>query len=133
MTCLYHRSWQCQIPDPLSEARNRTHILMNTNQIRFCCTTKGTPSLITSLECLLYRTIRRSWSIAIFLHEYIFSKSIIIYYPINESTIIIMWFITLHPIPFFRASQFHILLCRAKVHKAFKKINILKKIPYCPG
>ena len=32
---LHHSSWQRRIPDPLSKARNRTHILMDTNQTRF--------------------------------------------------------------------------------------------------
>ena len=31
------------MPDPLSEARDQTHILMDTGQIRFHCTTMGTP------------------------------------------------------------------------------------------
>jgi len=30
---LHHNSGQCQTPDPLSKARDRTHILMDTNQI----------------------------------------------------------------------------------------------------
>ena len=33
---LHHSSWQCWIPDPLSKARDRTCILMDTIQIRFC-------------------------------------------------------------------------------------------------
>ena len=32
-----------QIPDPLSEARDRTRILMDTTQIRFRCAIVGTP------------------------------------------------------------------------------------------
>ena len=43
---LYHRSWQHWIPDPLSEARDRTHILMDTSWICFHCTTTGTPTLL---------------------------------------------------------------------------------------
>ena len=30
---LYHSSWHCQIFNPLSEARDRTHILMDNSQI----------------------------------------------------------------------------------------------------
>ena len=30
---LYHSSWQRQILNPLREARNRTHVLMNTSPI----------------------------------------------------------------------------------------------------
>ena len=40
---LYHSSWQCQIPGPLSEARDQTRTLMDTSQICFHCTTTGTP------------------------------------------------------------------------------------------
>ena len=39
----HHGSWQCQIPDPLSEAKDQTQILMDASQIRFCCATTGTP------------------------------------------------------------------------------------------
>ena len=40
---LHHSSWQCQILNPPREARDRTHVLMDTSGIRFCCTTTGTP------------------------------------------------------------------------------------------
>ena len=40
---LYHSSQQHQIPNPLSEARVRTHILMDTSQIHFHCATMRTP------------------------------------------------------------------------------------------
>ena len=40
---LHQSSWQHQILSPLSEARDRTHILMGTSQIRFHCATTGTP------------------------------------------------------------------------------------------
>ena len=40
---LHHSSRQCWIPDALSEARDRTRILMDTSQIRFCWATMGTP------------------------------------------------------------------------------------------
>ena len=43
---LHHSSWQHQIPDPLSEARDQTCILMDTSQICFCCATTGTPSSV---------------------------------------------------------------------------------------
>ena len=39
---LHHSSWQRRIPDSLSKVRDRTHILMDISQIRFCCATKGT-------------------------------------------------------------------------------------------
>ena len=40
---LYHSSWQRWIYNPLSEARDQTHNLMITSQIRFCCTMMETP------------------------------------------------------------------------------------------
>ena len=40
---LHHSSWQLQIPDPLSKARNRTRILMDTSRICLHCTVTGTP------------------------------------------------------------------------------------------
>ena len=46
---LYHSSRQCPIPDPLSEARHQTCILMDTSQIGFCCTTTGTPVTLVLL------------------------------------------------------------------------------------
>ena len=40
---LCHSSWQCLIHSPLSGARNRTHILMDTSRVRFWGTTTRTP------------------------------------------------------------------------------------------
>ena len=40
----HHSSWQGQIPDPLSKARNPTRILMDTSWIHFHCTGMGTPN-----------------------------------------------------------------------------------------
>ena len=42
---LHHSSWQCQILNPLSEARDWTHNLMVPSQVCFCCTTMGTPKI----------------------------------------------------------------------------------------
>jgi len=42
---LHHSSWQHQIPDSLSKARDRTYNLMDTSWICFCCATKGTQSI----------------------------------------------------------------------------------------
>ena len=39
---LHHSSQQYGIPEPLSEARDQTHILMVTSQIHFSCATTGT-------------------------------------------------------------------------------------------
>ena len=47
---LHHRSRQCWILNPLSEARDRTHNLMAPGQIRFCCTMRGIPYFIYFLD-----------------------------------------------------------------------------------
>ena len=46
---LHHSSLQCQIPDPLSKARDHTRILMDTSQIPFCCTTGELPILFNAI------------------------------------------------------------------------------------
>ena len=48
---LHHSSWQCQILKPLSNARGRTHILMDTSRICFCCATSGTPAVGFLTQC----------------------------------------------------------------------------------
>ena len=40
---LHHGSWQCQILNLLSKARDWTHILMDTSRILFLCATMGIP------------------------------------------------------------------------------------------
>ena len=40
---LHHSSWQCQILNPMSEARDRTCILMDTNWVHYHWATTGTP------------------------------------------------------------------------------------------
>ena len=47
---LPHSLQQNRIPHPLSEARDQTHILMDTSRIHFCCTTTGTPSMLPLKE-----------------------------------------------------------------------------------
>ena len=42
---LHHSSWQRWILNPLSGARNRTRIVMDTSWIRFCWAMTGTPTL----------------------------------------------------------------------------------------
>ena len=39
---LHYSSWQRQVLNPLSEARNRTCVLMDASQIRFRCSMMGT-------------------------------------------------------------------------------------------
>ena len=61
---LHHRSWQHQSPDPLSKARDRTSILVDTSRIPFRCATKGTPSTTSSLSSPLLmdpQVVSRSW------------------------------------------------------------------------
>jgi len=43
---LHHSAWQCQILNPLSEARDQTHVLMDTSQVSYYCAAMGTPNLI---------------------------------------------------------------------------------------
>ena len=40
---LHYSSRQCRILNPLSEARNRTCVLIDTSWVCFCCTTTETP------------------------------------------------------------------------------------------
>ena len=40
------RSWHCRILNPLSKARDRTGVLMDTSRIGFCCAMTGTPKVI---------------------------------------------------------------------------------------
>ena len=42
---LHHSSWQCQILNPLSKARDWTHVLMDTGQIHFQWAMMGTPKI----------------------------------------------------------------------------------------
>ena len=43
---LHHSSWQHQILDPLIEARDQTHVLMDTRWVHYCWATTGTPEII---------------------------------------------------------------------------------------
>ena len=61
---LHHNSWQCQILNPLSEARDLNCVLMVPSQIRFHCATMGTPNWTTSfgvLDSLLYLRDPSRW------------------------------------------------------------------------
>ena len=52
-TCDLHRSlWQCRILNPMSEARDRTSILVDTSQTCFCWAMMGTPCV-----CLFFGKI----------------------------------------------------------------------------
>ena len=58
---LYHSSQQCQILNPLNEARDRTCILMDTSQIRFCWAMRGTPEAL-SKDHREHRWLGKSWN-----------------------------------------------------------------------
>ena len=57
---LHHSSWQRQIPDPLSEARDRTLTLVDISQICFGYTTMGAPINLDFTQKLF--KILRFWS-----------------------------------------------------------------------
>ena len=46
---LYHSSWQRRIFNPLSEARDQTHILMDTGWFHYPWATTGTPHIVNQL------------------------------------------------------------------------------------
>ena len=43
---LHHSSQQRRILNPLSKARDRTHVFTDTSRIHFCCITVGTPKIL---------------------------------------------------------------------------------------
>ena len=47
---LHHSSRQCWIPDPLSKARDRTCIHIDSSWIHFCCAPMGTPIYLKLLN-----------------------------------------------------------------------------------
>lgn len=49
---LYHHSQQCQILNPLSEARDRAQVLMDTSWVHCCWATIGTPCFLYCLRLL---------------------------------------------------------------------------------
>ena len=67
----HHRSWQCWILNPLSEARDWTCVLMDASQICFHWATMGTSILISRYTCWLAQrwvtlasiSFSRSWEI----------------------------------------------------------------------
>ena len=49
---LHYSSWQHRILNPLSKAVDRTCVLMDTSQIRFCCATVRTPARAVQCQAL---------------------------------------------------------------------------------
>ena len=58
---LHHSSWQRQILNLLSRAKDQICTLIDTSQIDFCCTTRGTPSFIFGLSLLITSLKLSSW------------------------------------------------------------------------
>ena len=58
---LHRSSWQHQIPNSLSKARDRTHLLTGTSHIRFHCTTRGTPNSHMLMSIRSQKTQDRGW------------------------------------------------------------------------
>ena len=77
---LHLSSWQHQILDPLSEVEDRTHIRMDTNQIRFQCATIRTPTILSlcffSDAVGVWKKFLLYFLITIFIH-FIFYQSIV--------------------------------------------------------
>jgi len=68
---LHHSSKQCQILNPLSKARDRTRVLMDTSQIHFCWAMTGTPGFI--FECGITCSIPSHLQFrALYMHEVLY-------------------------------------------------------------
>ena len=61
---LHHSSWQCQIFNPLSEARDLTRDLMVPSQICFHCATTGIPVFVFGCTCGSGSFQARDWNCA---------------------------------------------------------------------
>ena len=69
MQPIYHSSQQCQILNSLSEARDQTHILMDTSWICYCWARMGTPGRLYLLTTLIHFTtphLLPLWTINLF-------------------------------------------------------------------
>ena len=87
---VHHSSWQRQILNPLSEARDRTCILMGASQICFCCTTKELHIFNTIISPFsktpkfLWSTLKRKPNTSLMLQR--------LYFPLQKSnSLTIVW------------------------------------------
>ena len=60
---LHHSSQQYRILNPLSEARDPTHILRDASQIHFHCATMGTPQCIYIIIKTMVRVLKQKLKI----------------------------------------------------------------------
>ena len=58
---LHHSSQQCYILNPLIEARDRTHILIDTSRVFFCWAMMGTPQLTFSKNAKTIQWVKNSF------------------------------------------------------------------------
>ena len=64
---LHHSSWKCWILNPRSEARDRTHILIDTSQVQFPWATMGIPQIHKIIYLTIYQSPIISQSLSIHL------------------------------------------------------------------
>ena len=80
---LHHSSQQCQIINPLSEARNQTHNLIFPSQICFRCATTGIPNLFFwcsyARRWMWHLTPPLSWSFSLIYVWYLWFVSLIVF------------------------------------------------------
>ena len=70
--CLHHSSQQSQIFNPLSKARDQTHILMDTSRIHYHWAMTGTPWIMTFIISVSDNTI---WYIILISLSFAFSHT----------------------------------------------------------
>ena len=80
---LHHSSQQCWISDPLSEARDWTHILMDISWTHFCCAIMGTPISRYFFISFLISSLT-SW---------IFSSALFSLHVVNIFSFLFLWLI----------------------------------------
>ena len=89
---LHQSSQQCQIPNPLSRARDRTHVLLDTSWVCYCGATTGTPPFF------ILKSARPSYSTShSIVHDYLwvlrFSFFLPVYVFLDFSTFMLTAFV----------------------------------------